>query len=236
MKKDEIVELLEMKSADDAVLDKIVRYADLLVEWNKKINLTAIRDERSIYLKHFKDSLQVVSFLDQVKIESLVDVGSGAGFPGIPIGILYGDIRVYLVESVGKKVKFLENVIGVLGLKQVKAVNARIEDLSGKHSPLGKVDAVVGRAIFYLPIMLELCSGLVRENGYIIAYKSCKGLAEELSDAKDIVQMYNLVVEREIRYSIEDDDRVLIIYKKTKEVNDFKPRPLIRLKKMYKRG
>ncbi len=166
--------LLEGAKAFGIHLDeKICRYFNIylkeLIKWNQKINLTAIRKEREIILKHFLDSLSVIPHLP--KISSLLDIGSGAGFPGIPIKIVRPDLKITLIDSVRKKVDFQRQIIYSLKLKGIDAIHGRVQEQRILQCLGGRFDGVVARAFSDLPTLLTLSSPLLKEKGTIIAMK-----------------------------------------------------------------
>ena len=159
----------------------LTTYEKELLEWNQKFNLTAIRDSDSIRTKHFLDSLSCVLAWRSSPPSQLIDVGTGAGFPGIPLKILYPNLKLTLVESVGKKAMFCEHIVRVLGLEHVEVVHARAEDLgqNGRHRE--KYDWAVARAVANLNVLSEYLIPLVRVGGNILAQKGESGPAEAQS-------------------------------------------------------
>jgi 16S rRNA (guanine527-N7)-methyltransferase len=148
-------------------------YLKELVEWNRKINLTAIRDAKGIVTRHFLDSLAVDGFLHDAR--SLLDIGSGAGFPGIPLKIVRPSLDVVLLDGVGKKVAFMKNVVRVLSLKGIKAVHGRVEDPSVIAEYREAFDVVVSRAFARLSDFLTVADPYTKEGGLIIAVKGPRG-------------------------------------------------------------
>lgn len=153
-------------------------YERELMEWNQKFNLTAIRDVESIRTKHFLDSFSCVQAWKATPPQRLVDVGTGAGFPGIPLKIIYPAMHLTLVESVGKKVKFCEHMVEVLGLENVKVVHARAEDVGQKAEFRENYDWAVARAVANLSVLSEYLFPLVKVGGTILAQKGESGPAE----------------------------------------------------------
>ena len=172
------MKLLEEFGLNKEQISKFERYLDLLLEWNEKFNLTAITDKDEIEEKHFIDSIELVKYFD-VKNKTLLDVGSGAGFPGIPLAIVEPTLKVTLLESNGKRVSFLHEAIKVLDLKNVDIIQGRVEELGTRE----KYDFVTARAVKELNILLELCFYLVKVGGSFVAYKS-SGVDEEILNAK----------------------------------------------------
>ena len=172
------MKLLEEFGLNEQQISKFLRYLELLLEWNEKFNLTAITDKDEIEEKHFIDSIELIKFFD-VKNKTLLDVGSGAGFPGIPLAIVEPTLKITLLESNGKRVSFLREVVNDLDLKNVDIIQGRSEELGTRE----KYDIVTARAVKELNVLLEITFYLVKVGGYFIAYKS-SGIDEELLNAK----------------------------------------------------
>ena len=150
-------------------LEQLEKYYELLIEYNKKINLTAITDKEDVYLKHFYDSLTISKIIDLNKENTLCDLGSGAGFPGLVLKIFYPHLSITLVDSLEKRIKFLNTVIKELNLHFIEAVHARIEEYSIKN--IENYDIVTARAVTNLSALLEMGSPLIKINKYFIAMK-----------------------------------------------------------------
>ena len=172
------MKLLKEFGLNEHQISKFRRYLELLLEWNEKFNLTAITDKDEIEEKHFIDSIELVKFFD-VKNKTLLDVGSGAGFPGIPLAIVEPTLNITLLESNGKRVSFLREVVKELDLKNVEIIQGRSEELGVRE----KYDIVTARAVKELNVLLEITFYLVKVGGYFIAYKS-SGVDEEILNAK----------------------------------------------------
>jgi 16S rRNA (guanine527-N7)-methyltransferase len=155
-----------------------------LLEWNQRFNLTAIRDEEGIRTKHFLDSFSCVLAWKETPPQNLIDVGTGAGFPGLPLKILYPSMRLTLVESVGKKVTFCQHIVEKLGLEDVSVLHARAEDLGQLPAHREKYDWAVARAVANLPILSEYLLPLVRVGGKMLAQKGHSGPAEAQTSEK----------------------------------------------------
>ncbi len=170
--------LLNIHLTPDQV-QAFIKYETALMDWNARINLTAIRDAESIRLKHFLDSLTLMLAADPAQpVRSLIDVGTGAGFPGIPLKILMPDLHLTLVESVHKKADFCAHVVDLLGLKHVEIVAERAEDLGRMKPHRQKYDWAVARAVAQMPALMELLLPLVRVGGLAIAQKGGTAPAE----------------------------------------------------------
>ena len=146
-------------------------YEALLLEWNAKINLTAVRDTEGIRIKHFLDSLSCVSVLGGMNGKSLIDIGTGAGFPGIPLRIFYPEMRLTLVDSVGKKADFCRLAADTLHLKGVKVLKDRSEELGANKEHREKYDAATARAVAVMPVLCEYLLPLVKVGGQMLAMK-----------------------------------------------------------------
>lgn len=195
-------------------------YCKLLLEWNEKFNLTAITDEEEIEEKHFIDSLLVTKFVNLNK-GKLLDIGSGAGFPGIPLAIYQPNLKVTLLESNGKKVSFLNEVVKQLDLKNVTVSNGRAEDLKVRSS----FDYVTARAVKSLNILVELSIPFVKVHGTLLAYKGDRAV-EEINEAKSALRKLNakLIEKHSYRLPKSQDNRNLLVILKEKEVQKKYPR------------
>ncbi len=202
-------------------------YKNHIQEINKVLNLTAIDDEEGIYLKHFYDSLLIEKYLK--KDSTLCDIGSGAGFPGLVIAIARPDISVTLIEPTLKRCNFLNEVIAMLGLKNVVVLNARAEEavIDLRES----FDVVTARAVAYLDVLSELCIPFVKMGGYFIAMKGAKGL-EELEVSKIAIEKLGAVIV-EVETLVEDElgERINLLIEKTKKTPLKYPRNYGRIKK-----
>ena len=198
-------------------------YYTLLKEWNEKINLTNIIEEESVYIKHYYDSLTLNSVIDLSTAKTMCDVGTGAGFPGIVIKIVFPNIKVTLVDSLTKRINFLKIVRDKLELKDLEIINSRIEEYS--KTTREKFDIVTSRAVAKLNILLELSFPLVKEQGYFIAMKS-KMAKEEINQAKNSMKVLDAIIEekKEIFLPLIKDERILIKIRKNKKTNKKYPR------------
>lgn len=164
------------KELKQSEVEQFTIYMELLKDWNTKINLTAIEDDREIIIKHFIDSLSILPYLKDEKLK-LIDVGTGAGFPGIPIKIANKNLEVTLLDSLDKRVKFLNEVINTANISgdgkegQIRAVHGRAEDMGVNPAFREKYDIAVARAVANLPVLLEYCLPFVKINGFFIAMK-----------------------------------------------------------------
>ena len=188
-------------------LDKLEKFYKLLVEWNNKINLTRIIDKEDVYLKHYYDSLTINKVIDLNEVETLCDVGSGAGFPGIVLKIFYPHLKITLVDSLQKRVNYLNEIIKELDLKDIKAIHVRGEDYKGKF------DVVTSRAVARIDKLLDYTMHLVSENGVFIAMKG--NLKEELDEEKlkKIKKKYDIEKQEEFYLPKENSIRNLLVIK-----------------------
>ena len=177
---------------NDKQAEQFLRYYELLIQKNKVMNLTSITEFDDVVLKHFLDSLMICKIQ---KLEgSLIDVGTGAGFPGIPLKIMYPDLKVVLLDSLNKRVQFLNEVIRELGLENIKAIHGRAEDLAKQKIYREQFDYCVSRAVANLSSLAEYCIPFVKIGGYFIPYKSGK-IQEELDSGKKAINILGGTVE-----------------------------------------
>jgi len=164
-------------------IEQLMNYKKLLLEWNEKINLTAITDDMEIITKHFLDCLTVSKALDMNRVNTLIDIGTGAGFPGLVIKVAFPHIQITLVDSLKKRLVFLEEVIKVLNLKQIECIHSRAEDLGKEKKYREKYDVCASRAVANLAVLSEYTLPFVKIGGYLIALKGQK-LDEEIEQGK----------------------------------------------------
>lgn len=169
-------------------IQQFLRYYELLVEWNSLMNLTAITDFHDVCIKHFADSLSLVRAIDCMAPMHVIDVGTGAGFPGIPLKICFPNMNIVLLDSLGKRVKFLNEVIAQLGLTGIEAIHGRAEDYAKPDSLRESFDLCVSRAVANLSTLSEYCLPYVKVGGHFISYKSEK-IAEESQTAQHAITL-----------------------------------------------
>lgn len=203
-------------------LASLAKYKDLLIEYNKKFNLTAIKSDEEIYLKHFYDSLTLIKAYSLNGNLKLLDIGTGAGFPGIVLKIFYPDLELTLLDSNHKKIAFLEVVIKELNLKNVTCINSRVESLPETYREY--FDIVTSRAVAHLRILLELSIPYLKVGGHLIAMK---GLSEEeIKESAKILEKLDSTIVDTIKFNlpIEGSNRSLVIVQKNKKTKEIYPR------------
>lgn len=197
------------------------KYAALLVEWNQKMNLTAITDKHGITVKHFLDSVLPLKFLDIPHGASLIDVGTGAGFPGLPLKIMRPDIKLTLLDSLNKRVNFLSEVCKALGL-DVPCVHARAEEFGRNENYREKYDFAAARAVAPMPVLTEYCLPYVKVGG---TFAALKGRNESFKESENAVKILGGEISGATEYSLPDGDgRTLICVRKIKETPPKYPR------------
>ena len=206
-------------SLNDKQLESFEKYYSILIEYNKMFNLTAITERQEVYVKHFVDSIINV---DKLVGERLIDVGSGGGFPAIPIKIMREDIDVTLLEATGKKCEFLKTVIKELGLTNIRVINGRAEDYAKKTEFREKFDICSARAVARLNTLSEYCLPFVKVGGTFVAFKA--NAMEEIEEAKNAVEILGGKIEKVCEYQLEDANRTLIYLKKIKNTPPKYPR------------
>ena len=204
-------------------------YYTTLIEWNQKMNLTAITQKEDVYLKHFYDSL-TISFDYPLEQHSLCDIGAGAGFPSIPLKIVYPNLKITIVDSLTKRITFLKHLANVLELENVTAISARAEEYAKDYRE--SFDIVTARAVARLNILDELCLPLVKINGDFITLKGLKA-QEELKEAKAGIEKLGGKVTKEIDFTLtdENDYRSNIYIHKIKKTPSLYPRTFGKIKK-----
>ena len=204
-------------------------YAKELIEYNKHTNLTAITNLEDVYLKHFYDSMTIAKIIDLSNIKNLLDIGSGAGFPGLVIAILYPNIQITLLDSNNKKIKFLDYIISKLDLKNVNTIHERAEDFSHKNKE--KFDVVTSRAVAQLRILLELSSQCIKIGGVFIAMKA--DVLEEQKESITAIKILNFKELNQIQFELPYSAglRNLIKYEKIATVDSKYPRGYDQIKK-----
>jgi len=229
MTKEEFI--LELKKINiilsEEQLEQLNKYYKILVEENKKINLTGITAKKEVYLKHFYDSLASAPLIENKNIK-LCDIGSGAGFPGVVLKIAYPELDVTLVDSLEKRTKFLNYLIKELNLENIKVETARIEEYSRKNQE--KFDIVASRAVASIPVILEMASQLVKVKGYFIILKA--KVEEELLKSENALKTLNFRLEKMYQFElpVEQSTRTILKIRKLNKVSQTYPRDFAKIK------
>lgn len=210
---------------DQRQLDQFEKYFETLVEWNEKMNLTAITDKADVYLKHFYDSITASFYFDFTKPFHLCDVGAGAGFPSIPLKIAFPHIEVTIVDSLNKRISFLQHLANVLGLENVHFVHDRAETFGVNPNYREKFDVVTARAVARMSVLSELCLPLVKVGGHFIALKAFQA-QDELEKGQKAISTLGGKLENMFTFTLplEESERNILIIKKEKQTPKKYPR------------
>lgn len=205
--------------------NKFIDYKNLLQEWNEKINLTAITEDEAIIKKHFIDCIKAFNFEGFKTAKSVIDVGTGAGFPGLPLAIMRDDVNVLLLDSLNKRINFLNEVTNKLGLKNITTLHGRAEEVSRKKEYREGFDIATSRAVANMSVLSELCLPYVKVGGYFIALKG-PSIDEELNEGRNAIGTLGGKLEDIVKVNIEGTDlnHNLVIVKKIKNTPEVYPR------------
>lgn len=212
-------------SLTDEQIEQFIIYYEMLVEKNKVMNLTAITEFDEVLKKHFVDSLSLVKAYDMTQDISVIDIGTGAGFPGIPLKIAFPNTKITLLDSLNKRIGFLQEVIDTLGLEEIEALHGRAEDYAKPGKLREQFDLCVSRAVANLSTLSEYCLPYVKVGGKFISYKSEK-ISEEMKEAEHAISVLGGKVENQVAFTLPDSDiyRNLFIITKCNETPRQYPR------------
>ena len=205
--------------------EQFMQYYELLVEWNKVMNLTGITEFDEVMRKHFLDSLSIVKAIEKKDMLRVLDLGTGAGFPVIPLKIMVPEWDIVLLDSLNKRIKFLNEVIGQLGLQKISTIHGRAEDFARKEEYREKFDLVVSRAVANLSSLSEYCLPYVKQQGIFVSYKA-SDVEEEVREAKKAVTVLGGNLEKTVEFQLPDTDidRTLLVIQKIKKTPGKYPR------------
>ncbi|WNF37151.1 16S rRNA (guanine(527)-N(7))-methyltransferase RsmG [Bacillaceae bacterium IKA-2] len=227
MNKTQFYEMLEEKgiSLNEIQKKQFELYFKELVEWNNKMNLTAITEEEDVYLKHFYDSISVAFFQDFTKPLNVVDVGAGAGFPSIPIKICFPNLKITIVDSLNKRISFLQHLVSTLELKNVSLFHDRAETFAKNKQHREKYDLVIARAVARMAVLAELCLPLAKVGGIFLAMKGPEVVNEIVDGKTAITTLGGEVVRNEnLQLPFEKSQRHFIFIEKRKKTPNLYPR------------
>ena len=204
---------------------QFIEYYKMLIEWNQVMNLTAITEFEDVVQKHFVDSLSIIQVNNLRKVDNVIDIGTGAGFPGIPLKIMYPHVKVTLLDSLRKRIDFLNHVTDVINLKDVEAIHGRAEDYAKPGQKREQYDLCVSRAVANLSTLSEYCLPFVKKGGFFISYKSEK-ISEEMAEAENAIVLLGGKAEEKKEFLLPDSDiyRCLFVIKKVRETPKKYPR------------
>lgn len=206
-------------------IQQFLTYYEMLVEWNEVMNLTAITEYDEVMKKHFVDSVSLIKAYDVTKDATVIDVGTGAGFPGLALKIAYPNLKVTLLDSLNKRIQFLDEVIEKLGLSGVETIHGRAEDFAKTGKLRETYDLCVSRAVANLSILSEYCLPFVKVGGQFISYKSEK-ITEEMTAAENAIRILGGKVSKQVEFQLPESDiyRNLFVIEKVKETPKKYPR------------
>ena len=212
----------------DLQLEKLNQFYELLISWNQKMNLTRIIEKEDVYLKHFYDSLTISKVIDLNQDLTLCDVGSGAGFPGIVLKICFPNLKITLLDSLQKRVNYLNEIIKELDLKDIEAIHTRAEEYAKQNRE--KFDIVTARAVANLKMLSELCIPMVKVNGLFIAMKA--NIEEEIENSTEILKKLDSKIEKIETFYLPIENSILniILIEKLKPTNTLYPRRIEKIK------
>ncbi len=209
----------------ESQIEDFLLYYERLIKVNEVMNLTAITEFKEVVVKHFLDSCEVVNFIDMSLVDSLIDIGTGAGFPGIPLKILFPHLKIVLLDSLNKRINFLNEVIDELNMKQIQAVHGRSEELGRKTEYREQFDLALSRAVANLQTLSEYCLPFVKVEGRFISYKS-GDIENELEKSENAIEILGGKLEKVEKFGMNDNNiqRSFVIIDKIKNTNKKYPR------------
>jgi len=212
-------------SVTEKQLGQFLKYYEMLVEWNQVMNLTAITEYGDVMKKHFVDSISLVKAYEPARSISVMDVGTGAGFPGLPLKIIFPEIQLTLLDSLKKRIQFLDAVVEKLDFKDVKTIHGRAEDFAREGRLRETFDLCVSRAVANLSTLSEYCIPFVKQGGAFISYKTENGI-EEIKAAEGAIAVLGGRIERLVEFALPNSDihRTLVLIRKEKDTPAKYPR------------
>ena len=203
--------------------EKFVGYMEGILEWNEKINLTAIKDRDECIVKHLVDSILCVGFPEYQNSESIIDVGTGAGFPGVPLSIVSPDKEFLLADSLNKRLKVIDDLTGKLGIYNVETIHGRAEELARNKNYRARFDLCVSRAVANMAVLAEYCLPFIRKGGYLLAYKG-PDAEEELKNAEKAIKILGGKIIRIESTPLEGYEHNIVVIEKIKDTPAKYPR------------
>lgn len=218
------LEVLGIK-LNEKQIKQFLTYYEMLVEWNSFMNLTAITEFEDVMKKHFIDSISLIKAYDISKPVNVIDVGTGAGFPGLALKIAYPNLKITLLDSLNKRIQFLNEVIQKLQLEEITTIHGRAEDYSKREEYREKFDLCISRAVANLSTLSEYCLPYVKKGGYFVSYKSEK-VSEEIIIAENAIKILGGIIDRQVEFYLPKSDiyRNLFVIKKVENTPKKYPR------------